>query len=116
MGPVMERRTRRDSGFTLMEMLIVVAIIGIIAGIAAVQLRQTPLKAKEATLKEDLFTLRDVIDQYFADKGKYPDSLQSWSRTATCDASRSIRLPGPTRPGRSTMPRPPTRIPTRRPA
>jgi len=76
MGPVMERRTRRDSGFTLMEMLIVVAIIGIIAGIAAVQLRQTPLKAKEATLKEDLFTLRDVIDQYFADKGKYPDSLQ----------------------------------------
>jgi general secretion pathway protein G len=68
---------RGERGFTLMEMLIVVAIIGIIAGIAVAQLRQTPQKAKEAVLKEDLFTLRDVIDQYFADKGKYPDSLQA---------------------------------------
>ncbi len=53
-----------------------VAIIGIIAGVAAVQLRQTPQKAKEAVLKEDLFVMRDVIDQYFADKGAYPASLQ----------------------------------------
>jgi len=68
---------RHERGFTLIEMLIVVTLIGIIAGIAAVQLRQTPLKAKEATLKEDLFTLRDVIDQYFADKGKYPESLDT---------------------------------------
>jgi general secretion pathway protein G len=66
-----------QAGFTLIEMLIVVAIIGIIAGIAAAQLRQTPVKAKEAVLKEDLYVLRDVIDQYFADKGKYPESLET---------------------------------------
>ena len=70
------QRQRRDGGFTLIELLIVVAIIGIIAGVAAVQLRQTPQKAKEAVLKEDLFVMRDVIDQYFADKGAYPGSLQ----------------------------------------
>jgi len=67
----------RPPGFTLMELMIVVAIIGIITAIAVVQLRQTPIKAKEAVLKEDLFALRDVIDQYFADKGKYPDSLNA---------------------------------------
>jgi len=71
-----KRQQRRESGFTLIELLIVVAIIGILAGLAAVQLRQTPQKAKEAVLKEDLFVLRDVIDQYFADKGTYPESLQ----------------------------------------
>ena len=68
---------RWERGFTLIELLIVVAIIGIIAGVATVQLRQTPQRAKEAVLKEDLFVLRDVIDQYFADKGRYPDSLES---------------------------------------
>jgi general secretion pathway protein G len=60
-----------------MELMIVVAIIGIITAIAVVQLRQTPIKAKEAVLKQDLFALRDVIDQYFVDKGKYPDSLDT---------------------------------------
>jgi len=70
-------RRLRDGGFTLVELMIVVAIIGIIAGVAAVQFRPTPQKAKEAVLKEDLFVLRDVIDQYFADKGAYPESLQT---------------------------------------
>ena len=71
------RRDGGQGGFTLIELLIVVAIIGILAGIAAVQFRQTPIKAKEAVLKQDLFVLRDVIDQYFADKGKYPDTLDA---------------------------------------
>ncbi len=70
-------RRRSERGFTLIELLIAVAIIGILAGIAVAQLRQTPQKAKEAVLKQDLFVLRDLIDQYFADKGKYPDSLQT---------------------------------------
>ena len=78
-GRAVETRagTALERGFTLIELLIVVAIIGILAGLATVQLRQTPRRAKEATLKEDLFVLRDVIDQYFADKGAYPASLQT---------------------------------------
>lgn len=68
---------RGERGFTLIELLIVIAIIGIIAGIAAAQLRTAPQRAREAVLKEDLFAIRDVIDQYFADKGKYPESLDA---------------------------------------
>jgi general secretion pathway protein G len=64
-------------GFTLIELLIVIALIGILAGLVAPQFLQTPKKAKEAVLKEDLYVLRDVIDQYFSDKGRYPDSLQA---------------------------------------
>jgi general secretion pathway protein G len=74
---VMKRAGGRAAGFTLLELLIVIALIGILAALVVPQFRQTPTKAKEAVLKEDLFTLRDVIDQYFSDKGKYPDSLQS---------------------------------------
>jgi general secretion pathway protein G len=70
-------RREGPQGFTLIELLIVVAIIGIIAGVAAVQFRQTPQKAKEAVLRQDLFVLRDVIDQYYADKGRYPESLNT---------------------------------------
>ncbi len=70
-----ERRTER--GFTLIELLIAIAIIGILAAIAVASLRQTPQRAKEAVLKQDLFVLRDLIDQYFADKGRSPDSLRS---------------------------------------
>jgi general secretion pathway protein G len=68
---------RNERGFTLIELLIVIAIIGIIAGIAVAQLRTAPQKAREAVLKEDLYAIRDVIDQYFADKGKYPESLDA---------------------------------------
>jgi len=68
---------RNEKGFTLIELLIVVAIIGIIAGIAVVQLQNAPKKARESVLKEDLYALRDCIDQYFADKGKYPESLDT---------------------------------------
>ena len=66
-----------ERGFTLIELLIAVAIIGILAGIAVAQLRQTPQRAKEAVLKQDLFVLRDLLDQYYADKGKYPASLET---------------------------------------
>jgi len=68
---------RRQSGFTLIELIIVIAIIGILATIALPSLRQTPRRATEAVLKTDLRTFRDVIDQYHADKGNYPPSLAS---------------------------------------
>lgn len=67
-------RDRR--GFTFVEMLIVVAIIGILATIALPSFQLAVAKAKEAALKENLFILRDVIDQYYADQEKYPPTLE----------------------------------------
>jgi general secretion pathway protein G len=64
-----------QTGFTLLELLVVMTIIGILAAIAVPALRDSPQRAREATLKEDLFTMRSVIDQYHGDKGSYPADL-----------------------------------------
>jgi len=66
-----------QAGFTLIELMIVVAMIGILAAIAVPQWKQAPDRAREAVLKTDLHTMRESIDQYFADKARYPDSLQT---------------------------------------
>ncbi|HVF67852.1 MAG TPA: type II secretion system protein [Pyrinomonadaceae bacterium] len=66
---------RRQSGFTLLELMIVISILVILALIAMAQYNKTVLAAKEATLREDLYTMRKMIDQYAADKGKLPQSL-----------------------------------------
>lgn len=66
---------RHPAGFTLLEMIAVVAMIGILVSIALPNYKTAILQSREAVLKEDLFRFRDVIDQYFADKGKYPASL-----------------------------------------
>jgi general secretion pathway protein G len=68
---------RRQSGFTLLELFIVIAIIGILATIAMPALRNMPVRAKESVLKTNLRTMRDMIDQYYGDKGKYPTSLSA---------------------------------------
>jgi general secretion pathway protein G len=67
---------REEKGFTLIELLVVVAIIGIIAGIAAARFANAPRKAREAVLRTNLATFRDVIDQYYADKRHYPFALE----------------------------------------
>ena len=68
---------RHPKGFTLVELLVVIAIIGILVAIAVPQLQKAPIRAKEATLREDLFTFRTCLDQFYADKGHYPDTLQT---------------------------------------
>ena len=72
------RRARRtQTGFTLIELMIVMAIIATLAGIAMAVYGNSTTRSKEAVLKEDLFRMRDAIDQYYADKNKYPPSLES---------------------------------------
>lgn len=63
-------------GFTLIELIIVITIIGILAAIAVPVMREAPIRAKEAALKENLFTLRSCIDQFYADRQTYPSSLE----------------------------------------
>ncbi|RMH07740.1 MAG: prepilin-type N-terminal cleavage/methylation domain-containing protein [Nitrospirae bacterium] len=64
-------------GYTLLELMIVVAIAGILITLAVPSFQRAAVKAREAALKQNLFTLRSVIDQYYADTGEYPKSLES---------------------------------------
>jgi general secretion pathway protein G len=63
-------------GFTLIELMIVVSIVGILATIAVPSYQSSLVKARETVLRQDLFTLRELLDQHRADKGKYPPSLE----------------------------------------
>ena len=65
----------RSAGFTLIELMIVIMIILILAGIAAGRYEKSVLRAKEATLKQDLFVMRQAIQQYTLDKQAAPSSL-----------------------------------------
>jgi general secretion pathway protein G len=66
---------RLRGGFTLIEVLIVITIIGILITLAQPSYHRAVSAAKEAALKENLFVLRDTIDQFYADNGKYPQAL-----------------------------------------
>ena len=66
---------RRAGGFTLMEMLVVIAIMLILVGVAVPAYNKTIIRARETVLKQDLFTLRSVINQYTDDKQKAPQGL-----------------------------------------
>ena len=66
---------KKSAGFTLIEMIIVIAIISILAAIAAMSYQHSVWRAREAVLRNDLFTLRSCIDQYTLDKQKAPQSL-----------------------------------------
>lgn len=65
-----------ESGFTLIELMIVMVIIGVLASIAVPIFETTVRRAKEAALREDLATMRQAIDSYTVDKEKAPQSLE----------------------------------------
>lgn len=71
------RRRRSDQGWTLIELLVVISLIMILASLAMNQYRTSIRHAEEAALKSNLYRMRDAIDQYYADKGQYPSSLQT---------------------------------------
>ena len=66
-----------ERGFTLLELIVVIAIIGILATIAMPAMKDMPRRANEAVLKTNLRTMRDVLDQFYGDKGHYPPSLDA---------------------------------------
>ncbi len=68
---------KRERGYTLIELIIVFTMIGILVGLALPEFRNAVKKAKENTLKENLYLFRTLINQYYSDKGKYPASLQT---------------------------------------
>jgi general secretion pathway protein G len=104
-------RHRSGAGFTLIELMIVMSLIVILASIGLTVYTNSVIRAKESVLKEDLFRMRDAIDQYYADKGKYPVTLESLVSekylrslpvdpfTNSADTWRSIQSePDPTNP------------------
>jgi general secretion pathway protein G len=70
-------RKQVEKGFTLIELIIVITLIGILVGLGLPQFKNATKRTRETALKENLFTLRKLINQYLVDKGKYPQSLQT---------------------------------------
>lgn len=66
----------RRGGFTLIELMIVMSIVGILAAIAVPNYQWALIRAREAVLSENLYGIRSAIDQYYADQGQYPDTLE----------------------------------------
>lgn len=75
-----DRRRRADAGgaagFTLLELIVVMALIGLLVGIALPAYRDATQRTKEAALRENLVRLREAIDEYHTDKGEYPPALE----------------------------------------
>lgn len=77
MAATEDGRRKSQRGFTLLELMIVVAILGILTAVAIPRFQNAPKRAREAVLKTNLHTMREAFDQYFADKAAYPESLET---------------------------------------
>jgi general secretion pathway protein G len=73
---MLTKKLGQERGFTLIELMIVMSILAILLTIAQPTYRDSKIRAQEAVLMENLFTMRDVIDQFYVDKARYPDSLE----------------------------------------
>jgi general secretion pathway protein G len=70
------RLANASDGFTLIELIVVISLVVVLSSIAFATYRDSVQRGREAVLREDLFRMRDAIDQYYADKGKYPPGLE----------------------------------------
>lgn len=71
----MKKSIASNVGFTLIEVLIVITLIVVLASMGMASYTNSVQRSREAVLREDLFRMRDAIDQYYADKNKYPQTL-----------------------------------------
>ena len=76
-APRRATRALSAAGWTLIELVVVVSLVSILVAIAMVGYGTAVTRTREAVLKEDLFRMRDAIDQYHADRNQYPPALES---------------------------------------
>jgi general secretion pathway protein G len=74
---MIQKTLKNKKGFTIIEMMVVLTIIGLLASLGVKLHKRSIIKAKEAVLKENLYQIRDSLEQYYADKSKYPEDLET---------------------------------------
>jgi len=102
-----QKHSPYDGGWTLIELMIVISLIMILSSVALAAYRNSVVSAREAVLRADLQQMREAIDQFYADKGKYPDSLEalvseSYMRTVPTDPFTRSKDTWQTTPADST--------------
>ena len=76
MTSVLRPQRERQAGFSLLELIVVMAVLGILVAFALPAYQDATTRAREAVLKEDLQRMREALEQYLTDKGEYPEALE----------------------------------------